>query len=157
MLHTAAMLLGFFVIWLVATQRASTPEDLLIAAGASVFCVLVAMRAGGIGAAFASAPRAVWITISRAGAVLLGGLATIRAALAADVTLKPALVRVKTRGRGAERAAFAGLLSATPGMAVVETDTEGFLVHVMNEDAIDAAELGRLERVTGAQNEGALR
>jgi hypothetical protein len=30
-------------------------------------------------------------------------------------------------------------------MAVVETDADGLLVHVINEDAIDAADLGRLE------------
>jgi hypothetical protein len=33
-------------------------------------------------------------------------------------------------------------------MAVVETDAEGFLVHVMNEDAINADDLGRLEQRT---------
>ena len=82
--------------------------------------------------------------------MMRGAVATIRKALSADVTLNPALVRVRTRmTRSADRAAFAGLLTATPGMAVVETDAEGFLMHVIDEDSIDADELGRLERAAG--------
>jgi multisubunit Na+/H+ antiporter MnhE subunit len=81
----------------------------------------------------------------------------MRAALAADIIIRPALVRVRTRGRGPERTAFADMLGATPGMAVVESDPDGLLVHVMNEESIDAAELGRLERITGGQNDGAPR
>jgi hypothetical protein len=54
---------------------------------------------------------------------------------------------VKTRAlRAHERASFAHLLSITPGMAAVESDADGVLLHVINEDSVDAAELGRLEQ-----------
>jgi multicomponent Na+:H+ antiporter subunit E len=157
MLHAAAMLLGLCILWLLSTQRFTSAQDVALAALAASACVLAAARAGGVGSAFARAPRALLTIVSRAGAVLGGSVATMRAAVAADVTLKPALVRVRTRGRGAERAAFADMLSATPGMVVVETDPDGLLVHVMNEDSIDAADLGRLERITGAQADGGRR
>ena len=79
-----------------------------------------------------------------------GSVVTIRKAVSADVALNPALVRIKTRvGAAHERAAFASLITATPGMAVVETDADGFLIHVIDEDAIDAEDLGRLERAAG--------
>lgn len=151
MLHAAAMLCGFIALWLLTTQRLTSAQDAVVAVIAALICVVLATRLGGVSGAFARSPRALYGVVSRLGSVLAGATATIRSALAADVTLKPALVRIRTRGRGDERAAFADLLSAAPGMAVVETDAEGFLVHVLNEDDVDAADLGRLERVAGAQ------
>src|SRR5262245_25899497 len=153
MLHAAAMLLGLCILWLLATQRFGSPADVAAAVAAGALCAALAARAFGVSRAFARAPRTLFTVFSRAGAVLRGCLATMQAGLAADFGVKPALVRVRTRGRGPERAAFADMLSATPGMAVVETDPEGLLVHVMNEDAIDAADLGRLEGLTGARDD----
>lgn len=153
MLHAAAMLFGFVVLWLLTTQHLSSVQDGVIAAVAAAVCTMLAWRLGGVGGAFVRAPRAMYSTIARMGSVMGGAVSTIRAALAADVTLKPALVRIKTRGRGDERAAFADLLSAAPGMVVVETDAEGFLAHVLDEDSVDPADLGRLERVAGAQEQ----
>jgi multisubunit Na+/H+ antiporter MnhE subunit len=147
MLHAAAMLFGLAILWMLASQNWSSPQDWAIALGASAACILVALRFGGASAAFWSAPKLLILTGARVAAVASGALTTIRSALSADVTLKPALVHVRTRAaRAHERAVFAGMISATPGMAVVEADADGFLVHVMNEDAIDADDLGRLEQ-----------
>lgn len=156
MLHAAAMLLGLTLVWILATQRFFGVEAIAIALGAVVVCILLAWRMG-MGGAFARAPRSALAFVARSGAVFTGALGTMRAAIAADVTLRPALIRIKTRGTGAERAAFASLLSAAPGMVVVDTDADGFLAHVMDEDAVDAGDLGHLERVAGAQAEGTLR
>lgn len=146
MLHAAAMLSGLWIFWLLVTQRWNSLQDLGVAAGAALLCVLIAARGNNVGEAFARAPESLVLALSRIGAVLLGALATMRAAVAADVTLKPALVRIKTRAqKGAERAAFASMISATPGMAVVDADADGLLVHVLNEDEVDAADLGQLE------------
>lgn len=153
MLHAAAMLCGFLALWLLTTQRLASVQDAVIAGVAALLCVLMATRWGGASAAFARAPRAIYSTVARFGSVMAGAVTTVRAAISADVTLKPALVRIKTRGRGDERAAFADLLSAAPGMAVVDADADGFLVHVLDEDAVDAADLGRLERAAGAQEQ----
>lgn len=148
MLHAAAMLAGLFAFWLVATQNWNSVEDFAVAGGVALACVVVAARFGGVSRSFMRAPQLLYVTVSRAPSVIAGALATLRAAAAADVTLKPALVRVKTRAlRASGRAAFAGVVSATPGMAVVETDADGMLVHVMDEDAIDAVELGKIERL----------
>ncbi len=57
MLHAAAMLAGLAVLWMLVTQRASSPQDWAIAVVASLVCVLVAMRFGGATSAFARAPR----------------------------------------------------------------------------------------------------
>ena len=143
------MLLGLCLIWLAATQRFNGLDAFAIAVGAALICTAAAARMGGVGRGFAHAPRALYATLARAGAVVKGAVVTMRAALAADVSLRPALVRVRTRGDDQDRAAFADLLSATPGAAVVETDADGLLVHVLDEDAIDPDELGRLERRAG--------
>lgn len=146
MLHAAAMLIGLFALWLLSTQLWSAPRDLAIAAGAALACVLVAARFGGVRSAFARAPQFATLAAGRAGAVIVGALSTVRASLAADVTLRPALVRVKTRATGAfTRGAFADMISAVPGAVVVESDPESLLVHVIDEDAVGAEELGRLE------------
>lgn len=151
MLHAAAMLTGLWIFWLLLTQRWHSPLELGVGVGAAALCVALALRGGGVGEAFARAPATLMLALSRVGALLQGAFATVRAAVAADVTLKPALVRVKTRARRSEeRAAFASMISATPGMAVVDADTDGMLVHVLNEDEVDAVDLGALEaRVIG--------
>ena len=146
MLHAAALLAGLFLLWLLLVQQALTLTSFATAGAVAVACVLIAARFGGVGAAFARAPRGVWLTFARAGEVARGVFSTLRAAVSADVIMRPALVRLRTRTRRTEsRASFAHLLSATPTIAVVDTDADGFLVHVLNEDAIDAADLGRLE------------
>lgn len=150
MLHAAAMLGGLVVLWMLASQHWSSPQAWLIAAAAGFACVVVAARLGGVSDSFWRAPRSMIVALWRAGAVMRGAVATIRKALSADVTLNPALVRVRTRvARSSDRAAFASVLTMTPGMAVVETDAEGFLMHVIDEDSVDADELGRLERAAG--------
>ena len=146
MLHAAAMLCGLVILWMLATQHASSPQDWAIAGAAAVACVAGGVRCGGASRAFSRAPRLFALNVTRAGAMLRGTLMTLRAAASADVTMKPTLVRVRSRASSvAERASFANMISATPGMAVVESDADGLLVHVIDEDAIDAADLGRLE------------
>lgn len=157
MLHAAAMLTGLFLIWIALTQRAFSLADMGLAAAIALACVVVAWRFGGVGRAFARSPLLLWLRLSRAGAVLAGAVATVRAAIAADVTLKPALVRVRSRvtGQGA-RAALAEMISATPGQVVVEADADGLLLHVNDEDGVDPAELGAVEaRVLSAINQEA--
>lgn len=146
MLHAAAMIIGLAVLWLCYGQRTTMGFDAALAFLVSLACVLLALRFGGADRGFLQAPGRIGLGGARAGAVARGALATMRAAVAADVTLAPALVRVKTRATSASaRAAFADMISAAPGMVVAEADEDGFLVHVIDEDAVDTADLGRLE------------
>lgn len=157
MLQVAALASGLLALWLLFTQRWHGPLDLGVALGVAVLCVVWAMRFGGASrSGFATAPRMAALSFARAGDVVRGALSTIRAAIAADVTLKPALVRVKTRAASDDaRAALAGMISAAPGAIVVEADDDGLLAHVIDEDAIGPAHLGALEaRVLLALGEG---
>lgn len=154
MLHASAMLCGLVVLWMLAAGRVTSPQDWMIAGVVALACVVVAVRFGGATRAFTRAPRLLALNVARAGAVVRGTLATLLAAVSADVTMKPALVRVRSRAQGvAERASFANMITATPGMAVVDADADGLLVHVINEDAIDAADLGRLEGMVGGERQ----
>lgn len=148
MLHAAAMLTGLFSLWLLLVQRWSAPMDFALAVAAALACVALASRLGGLGrnGPFARAPQMLSLVLSRADAVTRGATATVRASIAADVTLRPALVRVKWRvSSDSARAAYAAMVNAAPGAVVVETDPDGMLVHVIDEDAIDAGEFNRLE------------
>jgi multisubunit Na+/H+ antiporter MnhE subunit len=146
MLHAAAMLLGLILIWLALTQRAVAPLDWALAGLVALAALLIAWRFGGLGRGFARTPQVLVLGASRANAIWRGAVGTVRAAIAADVTLQPALVRVKSRVTGAEaRAMLADMISAAPGQVVVEADADGLLLHVIDEEAVDAAALGALE------------
>lgn len=148
MLHAAAMLIGTCVLWLLATQRWNSADGLTLAVASALACVFLTARFGGIGGGFAEVPRAAALITGRAVAVLRAAFDTARAAAAGDVTLQPGLIRVRTRSADPEvRTAFAAIVSATPGMAAVELDGEGALVHVMNENDVEAADLARLEDI----------
>jgi multisubunit Na+/H+ antiporter MnhE subunit len=152
MLHAAAMLAGLFLLSLLITARTGELNDVVLAAAIAVASLGVAALFGGVGRnPFASAPQFVVLIAQRASAQVAGALATMRAALAADVTLQPALVRVRTSVASSyAKAAMVGLASAAPGALVVDSDAEGVLVHVTNEESIGEEELGAIERQTAA-------
>ena len=155
MLHTVALFVALCVLWLLATQQWHTSADIVVSVGAALACTAFALRLGGASGAFARSPKSMILLIGRCGAALAGAVGTIRAALAADVALSPALVRVKTRVGPTAKALLADLVSAVPGMVVVETDAEGLLAHVINEDAVEGADLSRLDlRVANAFEAG---
>jgi multisubunit Na+/H+ antiporter MnhE subunit len=148
MLHAAAMLGGLFAIALLMSQGWLSREQAALAFVAALASLAAAIWLGGVRRnPFSRAPQFLVLLLSRAGAVLRGALATIRAALAADVTLTPALERVRADGVGAlAQAGAANAISAAPGSAVVETDSEGMLVHVLHEDAADSAAFVEIQR-----------
>ncbi len=146
MLHAAAMLIGLWLIWLLLAPAPLSAESAAAGALAAFVSVLIASRFAQLSHAFSHAVQLALLAIGRAGAVLRGALATIRAALAADVTLRPALVRVKLRPSSElARAALTDMISAAPGSLVVDADGDGLLAHVLDEHAIDADDLGRFE------------
>jgi len=158
MLHAAAMLIGIFVLALLVFSQRAFGEAAMIAGALAVACVVFAARFGGLGASAWSAPQATMLGVARMGAVVSGAVRTIRSAIAADVTLNPALVRVRSRAeRGLARAVMADLVSAAPGAVVVETEADGVLVHVTDEDGVDAADLGALEARVVSALEGGVR
>lgn len=157
MLHAAAMLIGTFLLALLAFSERSFTEAAALAALVASACVLFAARFGGVGASVMSAPQTLALGLMRSGAVVGAALKVMRSAIAADVTLKPALVRVKARARsGLARAVMADLVSASPGAVVVDIEPDAALVHVTDEDAIDAVEIGAIEaQVAAALEHGA--
>lgn len=147
MIEAAAMLAGLWALWLLLTQQWRDPEEFAMAAGAALLCTLIALLAGvrGIGA-FARAPQLIVLALGRSGDVFASAMSTVRAAIAADVTLRPALVRLKTRpASDTARAAFASFISSAPGAVVADADENGLLVHVLDEEDVEASALVTLE------------
>ncbi|MEQ1618803.1 MAG: Na+/H+ antiporter subunit E [Terricaulis sp.] len=141
MLHAAAMFVGLSLVaallapgqvWMIFTAA-------FVGVGVSVWLCGVSRMPWRLSA---MAPQ----VLMRLGANLRGAASVARAALAADVALKPALVRLRTRQSDSNAlAALAGMISASPGANVVATDDDGFLVHVLDEDEMDAERLGAIE------------
>jgi multisubunit Na+/H+ antiporter MnhE subunit len=158
MLHAAAMLIGLFLLGVLIAGRGFAPDVVAAAGAIALGCVVFSARFGGIARAAFSTPQLAWLALSRTGAVVRGALTTMRAAVAADVTLNPALVRIRTRATDPfTKAALAELMTAAPGVVVVEADVDSALVHVNDEDGVDAADIGALEaRVIGALGNGAV-
>lgn len=148
MLHAAAMLAGLFVVGLMLTQAWASGDGLVLVFAAALLAVAVSLRFGGARKTpFSAAPQFIMLLSARADDVLRSALSTIRMALAADVTLRPALVRVRAEEGGAfVTAAAADAISAEPGRVVVETDGEAMLVHVINEEATQSDVLAKLHR-----------
>lgn len=138
-LHAAAMTLALLAISMLIGAGAGVLPAVLMA----LACVVLAARLGGVSAVFARAPRDSVAAVTGLGEVFRGAFKTARAAVAADVTVWPALVRIKSASPQAELAAAAHKASAAPGALVVAADSDGLLVHVLDEN--DDAARERLE------------
>jgi len=134
MLQAVALFSGTFVVWLLLEQR-FTPAALAAAVAAAVACVLLTARLPRLGRrTFTLMPKLAAVQLMRTGAAFADAIRTVRAAIAADVKLRPALVRVRTRGGDAlSVATLANWIGATPGAVVISNDSEGLLVHVNDE------------------------
>jgi multisubunit Na+/H+ antiporter MnhE subunit len=143
MVHAAATWIGLFVIGFLAMQGANAA---LLALGAAL-CVLVSMYALGIErASLGSMLTALRGALGRAPAVLRGVVSTMRAAAAADVTLRPALVQVRTQAADDfSIGALAWAVSAAPGSVAVDASGDSVLVHVLEENDESAAKLSAIE------------
>lgn len=138
MLDGAAMLVGLFLLWLAAVGVPDSVDNLVAMILAVVAASMVAVRFGGVGAAFARAPASLAWLARRCVALFAAVFRTLRTGLAGEA-LAPALMRVRPRDNSESgRALLSARISAHPGMVVVETDGEGLLVHVINENAVNS-------------------
>lgn len=139
MIRAATMLLGLWIILLLMTLPVTAMGAAQAGLGALVATAL-AMRAGGASRAFSRLPWSVAALVFRLGGVVGAAAATIRAALAADVTLSPALVRIRLGSNdgidGADAVAKIGVAS---GLSVVALAKDSLLAHALNEDNVDIA------------------
>ncbi len=137
MLHAATMLLGLWIILLLLTLPTTAAGASEAALGAAMITAL-AVRAGGASGAFSGAPRSIVGAISGIGGVIAAAIATVRAALAADVTLSPGLVRIRVDAAdGIDAAEVVASIGSAPGLCVVALDKDGVLAHALNEDNVD--------------------
>ncbi|MDX2274682.1 MAG: Na+/H+ antiporter subunit E [Hyphomonadaceae bacterium] len=145
MLQAAAMLVGLSVAWLLLTQSAWTPQNLALAGFVGVVCVGATMWLGGwrgIGAP----PLLALANLRRAPGNFRAALGAARAAIAADISLRPALILIKPRpGPVAVKAALIAAINAAPGQMAVESDGDGLLAHVLDEEAVQPEQISELE------------
>lgn len=150
MLHAAATFIGLFIVSLVLVEPLAGRDAIAAAAAIAALATAIALRLGGAPASFTQAllgARRAWRGFSR---VIAGALKTIRTAAAADVSMRPALIRVaNARGTTRQRGRVAHGLGAAPGAMVVDVDEGGLLVHVTHEDDAGAADLERMVRDLG--------
>ena len=153
MVHAAATWIGLFLIGLLAMQGANAAA---LAIGAAVCAVasvyLFGVERAGVGSMISS----IGAVARRVPNVLAGAARTLRAAAAADVTLRPALVQVKAHAEDDfSLGATVLAMSAAPGAVAVDVSDDSLLVHVIQEDDESAADLAAIEAsVTGGARRG---
>jgi multisubunit Na+/H+ antiporter MnhE subunit len=149
MLHAVVLLAGLGGLFLALAGQQPDAQMLAVAGVSALLCVAWTARLGGLDAE--SVPyfrfvRLAPLLVARTQATIAGATRAARAAVRADITLKPELVRLRLRAQGdAARAAFAHLVNATPGEVVIDIDDDGLLMHTLDEDAVEDAQLAALE------------
>ena len=147
MAQAAAMFVGLWLAFgALAAPVAETP--LLAGGGGAAAVVLLAWRFGLFRGGDGASVRALGegaLACLRAPHVLRRTLETLRIVLAGDVQLRPALVRMRARASERAQETFANILSAEPGLVAVDVSDAGCLLHVLDEDKADAAQLRSLE------------
>jgi hypothetical protein len=131
------MLLGLWIILLLLTLPATALGVAQAALGAAL-ATAMALRAGGASRAFSRSARSVVGLLTRNGVVIGSAIATIRAALAADVTLSPGLVRIRVANEdGSDAEDVVAKIGAAPGFCVVSAERDSVLAHALNENSVD--------------------
>lgn len=151
MLRSGAAVVGFGALWLLTTLPVRSLAEVGVALAAALAAAALGLRMGGPPSAALAGVLAR--SFARSGVIFTGSLPLLRKALGPVSGVRPGLVRIRARGTSGERAAFATLLAATPGLAVVEIDEDGLLIHVLNEDTMRPQELARLDPVADTVGE----
>ncbi len=122
-------------------------HDALCVALSTLIAGLLSARLGWLGREAAVLPRFLrhaGNTPRRLRAKADGAFRVARAAISADVTLKPALIKLALAGDDpVARAEAAAAVSQAPGAACVTLSDDAMLVHVLDEDASPEALLRR--------------
>lgn len=145
MLQAATMLAGLWAAWLLMTQAVLTPTQMALGACVALLVAGLSLRFGGMRQF--GAPLGVALRRLRAAPEnFRAALNTARATVAADIVLRPGLVRIKPRQNDSSvKAAFGAALGANPGWMTVESDAEGLLLHVLDEEAVQPHDISALE------------
>jgi multisubunit Na+/H+ antiporter MnhE subunit len=129
MINFTALFVVLFGLWLIT--HASPEAGPIAGALCAAVATLVSWRFG-VPEVATRAPQELRSWLSRAWRKARGTWRVIRAALQADVTLHPALVRVRAPDASAGRLAAA--IGGTPGATIVAEDADGVLIHVIDEN-----------------------
>ena len=146
MLHAAATSVGLFILAYVLIGPVFPGGELAAAAGIALAGTVFALRFGGSPRTFTRSIMNVQALARGAGRVARGAAGAVRNAVAADVALRPALIRIRAPAPDAAwREGLALAVGSAPGAVVVETDADGALVHVNDEEGADVAAIERME------------
>jgi multisubunit Na+/H+ antiporter MnhE subunit len=138
MLHVILVIAGLAVA-ASAMSAGLTGRDLAAGATSLALAVAVSARLGWLGRDAAFLPRLLKHAAAlpqRLRGKTAGAFRVARAAISADVVMKPALIKVGMPAADAiARAEAAAAVSQAPGAACVTLAADAMLVHVLDEDA----------------------
>lgn len=154
MLHAAAMLAGLFFLAFIFTSPVLGANAVFAAVAIALAAAAFGLRFGGASRAFSGVLASIGFAPAAARRALGGALKTVRLAAAADISLHPALIRIRAARAGPfEQVRIAAAAGGAAGAIVVECDSEGLLVHANDEEGVEVKEFERIEaRIGRAQN-----
>jgi multisubunit Na+/H+ antiporter MnhE subunit len=143
----ATLVIAGLIVALAAMSAGLTPRALIAAGISLVIAVAFSARLGWLGRESAFLPRLLrraGTTPQRLRAKASGAFRVVRAAISADVVMKPALIKVALPATDPiARAEAAAAVSQAPGAACVTLTDDAMLVHVIDEDATPEEALRR--------------
>lgn len=155
MAYGASLIIGLFIVWVLAAFGVGWPPATMLGLGAAcaALALLVAWRIDALGrdGAWSDAP----LRIVRAVIALPTGLMSAFGVAAAAFGVrrgKPGLVRLKLEPGSADNLdRVIEALSAQPGLVAVDADAGSALLHAHNEDGVRLERLKALERAAAGR------
>lgn len=155
MAYGASLIIGLFIVWVLAAFGVGWPPAVMLALGAACAALgtLVAWRIGALGreGAWSDAP----LRAARAILALPTGLISAFGVAAAALGVrrgKPGLVRLKLEPGSADALdRVIEALSAQPGLIAVDADAGSVLLHAHNEDGVRIERLKAVERAAAGR------
>ena len=148
--YAAGLAVAASLLWACLSGRVDDPMMIAFGALAVTAAVLTAWRIHSLdqegspyGNILGLAPYTFWLI----GQIALANMSTVQRILGGRGAISPTLVRFRTQTPpGFARFVFANSITLTPGTVTVEVEDDALLVHALDERAVTAESLAKMER-----------
>jgi multicomponent Na+:H+ antiporter subunit E len=148
--YAAGLAVAASLLWACLSGRIDDPVSMGFGAIAVVAAVLTAWRIQSLdqeGSPYGNILGLSAYTFWLLGQIAAANISTVRRIIGGRGGISPTLVRFRTQTPpGFARLVFANSITLTPGTVTVEVEDDALLVHALDERAVTAESLAKMER-----------